>query len=956
MQRRLLIAIATLFCACDPTIKVVAPPSGQVSALFDPSTTPPTVPTPNDLATDPATGLLNIPVPATAMGPDLDFYAYLDTLDGYPTSATANEVFSAPLSPDSVTADDVRVYDVISASTLTKLTLTPVYSDIPDAGQISVNPPAAGWTPGHTYAVAIIGGATGVKGSTGQTVIGSPTWALIRSMNSLVTGCTDLTSSSCQSATALIPSTVTDAAGRLADQAAKAVQLEELRLKYAPVLAQLGTEQVARTDVVIVWTFKIDDLAQVAFNPPTSVPVPNDLAINPATGKVTVPIDPSYSAAYQEFIVDYLDTLNGFPTASVASVGIVAGDVDPASVTPTNVVAISLNGQDLTGPVDVTYSSTTKQLSIAPPGGSWGKANHIAIAVIGGIADGGVDAIGGAPVTASPVWALVRSASPLVDCTLDCTNPAMPVVPATGCNVVLTAAPLVLAQAAGLECLREIYAPVLDAFEAAGFPRNTVDIAWTFAIDTLPEMTFDPSSSVIPFPNDILRSTGANPHLELPIPDGGPALQVSLLSALDNPGLIDGWSLTAPAVSESSDTLGALDVGSIDPATLDAGTGFVPLAGPAGAPDVFTCLNCMSSPMADGGLQTSPQQLQFVPRHPLAEQSTYGAYVTTALQDTNGNPVQPSATFALVRLLNPICDTATMTSLVPIVSDVQACGAGGQPGLEQLRLGLKPMIDGLEPLGVTRKNLALAWAYTTQTTVTQLTQLHDSVANLAMLNTLPFPTTLSSVFPVPTAAVMPTPLACSSAPAPGFPPCSMAANVFMGTLTLPFALTGPGNVLLPPNHWVPQKAPFLLTVPAGAAPAGGWPIVLFGHGLGGNRLQMLAIANTFASAGLATIAVDVVWHGDRSTCAGSAVALQGSIPNATDDYACASPAADHTPDPVHAMCNETTGRCVARPGAGLTAAPCDTASPTMGDALCISMNQGFCIPTSPTVTRSLRGR
>ncbi|MFC1778464.1 hypothetical protein ACFL3I_14205, partial [Pseudomonadota bacterium] len=44
-------------------------------------------------------------------------------------------------------------------------------------------------------------------------------------------------------------------------------------------------------------------------------------------------------------------------------------------------------------------------------------------------------------------------------------------------------------------------------------------------------------------------------------------------------------------------------------------------------------------------------------------------------------------------------------------------------------------------------------------------------------------------------------------------------------------------------------------------PAAGWPTVIFGHTIGGDRSQMLALADTAALAGLAVIAIDFPLHG-----------------------------------------------------------------------------------------------
>jgi dienelactone hydrolase len=55
---------------------------------------------------------------------------------------------------------------------------------------------------------------------------------------------------------------------------------------------------------------------------------------------------------------------------------------------------------------------------------------------------------------------------------------------------------------------------------------------------------------------------------------------------------------------------------------------------------------------------------------------------------------------------------------------------------------------------------------------------------------------------------------------------------------------------------------FTLILPAGPMPAGGWPVVIFGHGFTDSKQGApLVVASTFASHGLATIAINVVGHG-----------------------------------------------------------------------------------------------
>ncbi len=54
-----------------------------------------------------------------------------------------------------------------------------------------------------------------------------------------------------------------------------------------------------------------------------------------------------------------------------------------------------------------------------------------------------------------------------------------------------------------------------------------------------------------------------------------------------------------------------------------------------------------------------------------------------------------------------------------------------------------------------------------------------------------------------------------------------------------------------------------LVVPKGTMPTAGWPVVVFQHGMAGQRGDALAIANTLASHGWAMAAIEVVGHGTR---------------------------------------------------------------------------------------------
>ncbi len=923
MKRLLAASVAALaLVGCDPKIPTNPTPPTVITARLDLTATPPVVPAPNDLATDPKTGLLNIPLPDTASAADQEFAAYLDTLNGYPSSASAATTFDGKLSAASVTTDSVKVIDITNANAAVA-GVTVGYVDTGDTtapGAINVAPPATGWVPGHTYGIAVVAGSGGVKGGNGESVVASANWALLRAANSLVS-CS--ATQGCQASTALIPSTETDPVKRQADTLAKAQQLEALRLKYKPMLDALDAAGTKRSDVVIGWSFKVSDDTKMGFYPtnaPPIVPTPNDLAIDPATGLVNAPVDPSAPAGYQEFTKDYLNTLNGFPVASSGAAEVLLGDLDASTVSPTNVLVFNaLDGTPLLATIAYVPAAGGQpgMITISPPTEGWAKSIKVAIAVTSGVhrADGN-------PVVGSEVWAMARSASTLVSCS-DLTSP--------DCKPVITLAPLSAAQAVQLEALRRGYKPLLDALDAQGVARADVPLLWVFSTVNQPEATFDPANGVIPFPNDLVYDQ-TNNHLNLPVPAGAPAALQQLIAGLNT---LDGFSTTAPSVSENADGKGVIDIGSLDPATLDAGTMFIPLQAATGAlpPNVQVCLNCRSStdstgatfvPLADGGvISPAPDQLQFVPLTPLNEKERYAAVLTTDLKDTTGRTVMASPTFALIRSKASLLDNGH--SVIPGVSDAQATQ------LEALRAGYSQLFDFLEAAGLPRKKVALLWTFKTQSTVSTATVMNAAPAAISAPTGVAMAVNASAtVFPQMDAA--------------GLARANLG-GVFVGNLSMPFALTGPGATLNPnPAQWVTRRIPYVLTIPSSAAPTNGWPVVIFGHGLGRQRTDMLGFANAAAAAGYATIAIDEAWHGDRTTCIGFGAYLTQTMGGGPypDDAACANPTTMMCCNDPAAACATAAGsygRCVGRAaGAACTPGATDPA----GDIQCLQVGQGLC--------------
>jgi len=669
-------------------------------------------------------------------------------------------------------------------------------------------------------------------------------------------------------------------------------------------------------------------VVQALFDPsasPPIVPTPTDLVFNRATRTLNIPIDPNAKDAEKEFL-GYLNTLDGYPADTPGRVSF-SGALNPASVTSANVrvMDFAANFTPVTG-ATISYSATpSSQIVISPPPTGWQNGKMFAVALIGGA--NGLKGSAGEPVVGSSVWAFARLNTSLVTCTRlfepdGSVNPechaTTELIPSSERDPAARIKDQA-AKAVQLEQLRLLYKPTLDFLESQGVSRSDVALVWTFTVTVRPILTFDPSNNIIPFPNDVVRSPSTN-LVSLPIPDGGSPLQQTLYAGLNT---LDGFSTTAPIISENSDPLGALNQGKIDPTTLTSSTGFLRLTSadaghPATVPSVKACLDldcrtctdpaCTPSLLPDGGTPNNPQQLQFVPNVPLDERTRYGVFISTNLKDTSGRNVIPSTTFALARLANPLVEGGRST--VSVLSDAQALQ------LEALRVGLKPFIDSLvaaTPLQLTRSRIALAWAFTTQTEVSALKLLQGFPNSLPPATALPFfiadrTTALRPPPPIPSANIQ---------------------YIFIGEISAAVLLTGVGGTLNPAAPSI-RKILLIFTIPITAPPSGGYPVTIFGHGLGRARTDMLALADTLAAAGHVTIATDVMWHGDRTSCIGSRAALSTT----TDDAACAAP--------LSQMCDQTTGRCVARDrtSAGLT--PCTFSSPS-ADLACIDTGQGVCL-------------
>jgi dienelactone hydrolase len=380
---------------------------------------------------------------------------------------------------------------------------------------------------------------------------------------------------------------------------------------------------------------------------------------------------------------------------------------------------------------------------------------------------------------------------------------------------------------------------------------------------------FDPNNGVIPFPNNLLLLGTTDLTLNIPVPnpqaaDAGPKLAMNAL---------DGFSTSAPWSMGFSQP--------IDGTTLAGNVHMfeVTLSGPGGG--VTGIVRELASPQefvaALAPSDTTSRTLAIVPTKPLKQRTSYMAVVTDGIKTAAGANVRSSFTYLLATSHNALCAGGASTN--PALSAAQACA------LEPLRQLTNAQEAAAAGAGIAPGSIAMSWVATTQS----ITPTFQALA------------ALTAATPAAATHVAPTGQTLASLGL-GLP---AVADIYIGTIDLPYYLTAPSttNPTAPlTTHWnaapgayIAQCAPFgldptsvnltacnplpvktstqtvplLLTLPNAASgktkPAGGWPLVIFQHGITRNRTDMFAIAGTLAAQGFAVVSIDLPLHGLTSS-------------------------------------------------------------------------------------------
>jgi hypothetical protein len=417
------------------------------------------------------------------------------------------------------------------------------------------------------------------------------------------------------------------------------------------------------------------------------------------------------------------------------------------------------------------------------------------------------------------------------------------------------------------------------------FPHEQMAIASTFKIGpTVTNVTVDPARGLAPLPIDLLRD--ATTHKLTPV-----AACTLAGSSLDKNGncpnpaaagflTLDGFSTTGAILAPTSDLIQASTVTPSSLRLYDLSDPKTAVLVPAGSLIVEPCefTSACNSPTALSPViafqpagATAGDPTSLFRTRPLKDNTDYAVVVTTDIKDKAGNPIGPGTVAKILRFQNALA--------IGGHSALQGIDDATASSLEAMRKQLPPVFTALGP---DAGKVAMAYTFHTQTVLSPAVQLAALPYTAPAATGLPISTSLKVEIPAD---------AFTKFGVPAGVPNSDIDQILEADITTFNALDPATGAFLPdPTKAALETIHVLIATPKPAAapncpaapnPLSAFtkcaPLMVFRHGLGRGRVDMLLIANSFAKAGMATVAIDAAKHGDRTLCSSGAGASSGCV-------------------------------------------------------------------------------
>ncbi|MBC7978368.1 MAG: hypothetical protein H7138_25565 [Myxococcales bacterium] len=393
---------------------------------------------------------------------------------------------------------------------------------------------------------------------------------------------------------------------------------------------------------------------------------------------------------------------------------------------------------------------------------------------------------------------------------------------------------------------------------------------------TAPIVEFDPSNSIIPFPNNLVLDP-ATGKVSLPKQCGEGVAQTVIRTNLLN--TLDGFGTYESAMQVTFSQM-------LDPASL---TGHVLVyqlvkGGAANDPTKATAIPALTIPGLTVRFDANCENpkmvtaLTIIAQGALEQKSTYVVALTKGIKTAGGEEFGASFTWSVIsQAETPVTFdmNGNVTENLTPLDPKDAAQLAQLKGISQLWGVHKASLDFVAAAGTARSDVLVAWTFNTQSTDALDPAVAESPAAKVAKRPLQGTATILPVGVTPAQF-----LTSRGVPCAGGVPCAAVGDIVAGGLLSSSYQTDTANPLgvaggpPVPGPWNNPTRPtvvhadvaigFLAAVPAAEAPAAGYPVVVFGHGLGSSKTTVLAIASQLAAAGFASIAIDFVAHDTRA--------------------------------------------------------------------------------------------
>ena len=426
-------------------------------------------------------------------------------------------------------------------------------------------------------------------------------------------------------------------------------------------------------------------------------------------------------------------------------------------------------------------------------------------------------------------------------------------------------------QGAQLNQVIDLYKQTAFPVADTKFPHQQLAIALTF--QTQPDVTnveIDPDRGLVPLPIDLLRdaTTGKLTALAACTLAGSKLSTDGTCPSAAAAGFeaLDGFSTTGATLASTSQLIQAKTVTATTlmvydltdpahPAQVPASNLIIePCEFTSGCSDQFPLSPVVAFQPAGA---TAGDTSSVFRTKPLKDNTDYAVVMTTGIHDKAGNPIGPGTVATVLRFKNPVSISGK--------SQLQGIDDATAAQLEKMRLQLVPVFSTLAAAGLDSTQIAMAYTFHTQTILSQA----------AGLGALPYAVATATPTPGVVNVLTPTQAFQKYGVDPILTPFAHINEILEVDITTVNALDPlTGAFMADPKMGTAETIHVLIATPklgsapncAGNAPPECAPMMIFRHGLGGGRADMLTVADTYASKGMVTVAIDAAKHGDRSFC------------------------------------------------------------------------------------------